>query len=235
VTGGAARIGAAICRALAGQGVYVAIHYRRSSKEAGALARQLGALSCRVKADLNSERGCDELIETCVARAGRLDILVNNAAVFHKDSLRTITAQKLLVEFQTNLFAPMFLARAFASKVKKGKIVNLLDRRIAGLDASCVPYVLTKKALAELTRLAALELAPEITVNGVAPGPVLPPPGKGENYLRDHAGPVPLKRRITAGEIADAVIFLLKSDSITGQIVYVDGGQRLLGQGIFET
>jgi NAD(P)-dependent dehydrogenase (short-subunit alcohol dehydrogenase family) len=123
----------------------------------------------------------------------------------------------------------MRLARAFASRVRKGKIVNLLDRRIASLDAASVPYALTKKALAELTRLAALELAPGITVNGIAPGPVLPPPGKGEKYLRDHAGPVPLKRRITSEDIADAVMFLLKSDSITGQIVFVDGGQHLLG------
>ena len=160
---------------------------------------------------------------------GHLDILVSNAAVFHKDSLRNVSGKKLLDEFWPNLFAPILLIRAFASRVEKGKIVNLLDRRIAGLDVSSVPYLLTKKALAELTRLAALELAPGITVNGIAPGPVLPPPGKGKSYLRDHAGSVPLNKRITPEDIADAVIFLLKNDAITGQILFVDGGQNLLG------
>jgi len=221
ITGGAVRIGAAISRALAAEGACVIIQYRRSKKEALALAKELGGKA--VQSDLDSESACEQLI----TRAGRLDILVNNAAVFHKDSLKTIAARKLKDEFWPNLFVPVLLTRAFAAKTKRGKIINLLDRRIASLDTSCVPYILSKKSLAEFTKIAALELAPGITVNGVAPGAVLPPPGKGIKYLRDNAGPVPLKRQVTPCEVAEAVVFLLQSDSITGQIVYVDGGQNL--------
>lgn len=221
VTGGAVRIGAAICRALAAEGARVIIQYRRSKNEALALAKELGGEA--VQSDLDSETTCERLM----SRAGRLDILVNNAAVFHKDSLKTITARKLTDEFWTNLFVPMFLTREFARVAKKGAVVNLLDRRIASLDTSCSPYILSKKALAEFTKIAALDLSPGITVNGVAPGAVLPPPGKGIKYLHDHAGPVPLKRQATPREVAAAVVFLLQSDSITGQILYVDGGQNL--------
>lgn len=229
VTGGAVRIGAVICRALAAEGARVVIHYRRSKNEAVALAKELGGKA--VQSDLDSESACKRLM----ARAGRPDILVNNAAVFHKDSLKSLTARKLTDEFWPNLFAPVLLTRAFARTVKKGAVINLLDRRIASLDATCVPYVLSKKSLAEFTKIAALELAPGIRVNGVAPGAVLPPPGKGKAYLKDHAGPIPMGRLVKPEEVADAVVFLLKSDSVTGQIVFVDGGQSLLGNLTLDT
>ena len=233
VTGGAVRIGEAICRALAVEGACVVIHCRRSKTEAAALAKEIGGLV--VQSDLNSEMSCERLMEQTVRQAGRLDILINNAAAFHKDSLRNVSGQKLLDEFWPNLFAPILLMRAFAAQARRGNIVNLLDRRIASLDVSSVPYVLTKKALAELTRMAALELAPGITVNGVAPGAILPPSGKGTKYLHDKAGPAPLKRQVTPRDVAEAVVFLLQSDSITGQIVFVDGGQNLLGNWKLET
>ena len=227
VTGGAIRIGAAICRALAAGGTRVVIHYRRSKGEATALAREIDGFVA--PSDLNSEAACEWLMEQAVRKAGRLDILINNAAVFHKNSLRTLSGQKLLDEFWPNLFAPILLMRSFSAQTRRGKIVNLLDRRIASIDPSSVPYVLAKKALAEATRMAALDLAPGITVNGVAPGAVLPPPGKGMKYLHDKAGLVPLKRQVMSEEIAEAVMFLLRSDSVTGQIVFVDGGQNLMG------
>lgn len=223
VTGGAVRIGAAICRALAAEGARVVIHYRRSKKEALALAKELGGRA--VQSDLDSESACERLI----ARAGKLDILVNNAAVFQKDSLKAVTARKLEAEFWPNLFAPILLTRAFAAQTKGGAIVNLLDRRITSLDGSCVPYVLSKKSLAEFTKIAALELAPRIRVNAVAPGAVLPPPRKGKSYLKDNAGPIPLGRLVKPEEVAAAVVFLVKSESIAGQTVFVDGGQNLLG------
>ena len=229
VTGGAVRIGAAICRALAAEGARVVIHYRSSKEEALALAKEVGGKA--VQSDLDSEASCERVI----SRAGRLDILVNNAAVFHKDSLKAVTARKLADEFWPNLFAPILLTRAFAARAKKGAVVNLLDRRITSLDGSCVPYVLSKKSLAEFTKVAALELAPRIRVNAVAPGAVLPPPGKGKSYLKDHAGPIPLGRLVKPEEIAAAVVFLVKSESVTGQIVFVDGGQGMLGNWKLET
>jgi len=231
VTGGAVRIGRAICETLAGAGLNVVVHYRQSAAEAEALCAELerrGVRAWALAADLTSEAACTSLVQRAAAAAGRLDILINNAAMFHKDSLSTTTEAKLLAEFWPNLFAPLLLMRALAQQSAGGKIINLLDRRIAGHDTECVPYVLAKKALAELTQLAARELAPRFTVNGVAPGAILPPPGKGVDYLLDHAGPVPLQRQVTPAEVAAAVLALLQNDAITGQVLYVDGGQHLL-------
>lgn len=231
VTGGAVRIGAAICRALARAGTDVVIHYNRSAAPAENLRAELEALGRQafcVRGDLRREKDCLRVVRDARAAAGRLDVLVNNAAVFHKDSLSSVTGPGLREEFEVNLFAPLLLLRAFARACRKGAIVNLLDRRIASLDHSCLPYVLAKKALAEATRMAALELAPRIRVNGVAPGAILPPAGKGAGHLKVRAGPVPLQRQCTPEEIADAVIFLLRNDALTGQIIFVDGGQQLL-------
>jgi NAD(P)-dependent dehydrogenase (short-subunit alcohol dehydrogenase family) len=134
-----------------------------------------------------------------------------------------------------NLVAPFFLMKHFARQTRKGAIVNLLDRRITSLDYTCTPYTLSKKSLHELTRMAALELAPGIRVNGVAPGAVLPPPGKGASYLKDKAGPIPLAQLSTPAQIASAVLYLLQGDSLTGQVIFVDGGQHLLGNLGFES
>jgi pteridine reductase len=232
VTGGAVRIGRAICEALANNGCRVVIHFNRSAAEASQLARTLrkaGVEAFTVGGDLSTEKGCERVVKQARDKAGALDILVNNAAVFHKDSLRSSTQAKTLLEFRTNLLAPMSLMKEFARTCRQGKIVNLLDRRIVGRDPECLPYVLSKKALAEATLSAALELAPGITVNAVAPGAVLAPPGKGEAYVRDLAGMSPLKSRVQPRDVAEAVVFLLRSDTITGQIVFVDGGQHLLG------
>ena len=232
VTGGAVRIGRAICETLAAAGADVVVHYGKSAREAAETCAALevrGVKAFAVQADLASEAGCRRLVDEAFRGAGRLDVLVNSAAVFHKDSLRDTCADNLLAEFWPNLFAPIILTRAFAARCEKGSIINILDRRIAGHDTTCVPYLLSKKGLAEFTKLAALELVPGIRVNGVAPGPILPPPGKGADYLREHAGPVPLDKTFTPQDIADAVLFLAGNENLTGQILYVDGGQHLLG------
>ncbi|MBN1673574.1 MAG: SDR family oxidoreductase [Kiritimatiellae bacterium] len=245
VTGGAVRIGRAICEALAAAGCDVVIHYRQSRDEAEALAaalrRNKAVQAWAAAGELEGEEAAARLMAAACERAGRLDVLVNNAAVFGKADLWSTTEHGALADLRTNLLAPLFLIRAFARQcrtgappgpVPGGKVVNLLDRRIVADDTSCVPYLLSKKGLAALTRLAALELAPDVTVNGVAPGPVLPPPGEGEAYLHDKAGRVPLARYPAPADIARAVLFLLESDAVTGQVLFVDGGQHLLGNGV---
>ena len=233
VTGGAVRIGRAICEALAEARCNVVIHCRRSEKAAQSLARALkrrGIGVGIVQGDLADEAACRAAIGAARRCAGRLHILVNNAAVFHKDPLRTVTGAKLQAEMAVNLFAPLFLTREFAAQAGRGgKVVNLLDRRIAGYEVGSLPYLLSKKALAEFTRAAALELAPRISVNAVAPGAVLPPPGRGPDRLREWAGPNPLRRKTTPQDIAQTVVYLLQADSVTGQVIYTDGGQHLLG------
>lgn len=235
VTGGAVRIGRAIAGALAEQGCNVVIHYRDSAREAidfwDELQRQ-GVQAWRVRANLATESGCQRCIREAIEKAGRINILINNAAIFNACPLERVDTRTLREEFSINLFAPILLTRFFVRASQSGRIINLLDRRIAALDPDRIPYVLAKKALAEFTRTAALSLAPRFTVNGVAPGPVLPPPGQPPAYLKSRAGRIPLAKPVSPHEVARAVVFLATSPSITGQIIFVDGGQHLLGEGV---
>jgi pteridine reductase len=237
VTGGAVRIGRAICETLAARVCVVVVHYRTSGHEAKGLVdslRAAGAEAFAVQAVLDSEAACARLVEESVELTGGLDILVNNAAVFHRDSLLDTTEATLRLEMQTNAFAPIFLTRAFAHLLParapsspQGKVVNLLDRRVVGLERGALPYILSKKMLADFTELAALELAPGMTVNAVAPGPVLPPPDEGPERTRELAGSTPLGVPLTPKAVADAVVYLLEADAVTGQTICVDGGQHL--------
>ncbi len=231
VTGGALRIGREICRELAGAGVNVVVHCHASAEAASDLVgelRDVGVKSCVLRCDLRDSDGCARLIERARELTGRLDILVNSAAIFHKDSLFTLDATKMREEMSVNLEAPILLIQAFARQCECGKIVNLLDRRIAGDDVSCVPYLLSKKALANLTHLAAIELAPNFTVNGVAPGEILPPDKSRTSYVKDIAPPALMNCVCTPKDVARAVLFLLSADAVTGQILFVDAGAHLL-------
>lgn len=232
VTGGAVRLGRGIVRALAGRGVETVIHCRRSVKEAENLREDIvrkGGRAQVVCGDLASEAGCRGVMDEAVAAAGGLDLLVNNASTFETHRLPEITEPRLLEAFWPNLFAPVLLTRMFAERAGQGRVVNLLDRRITADDTTCVPYLLAKKGLAEFTRLAALELAPGIAVNAVAPGAVLPPPGEDDDYLDTHIGPAPLQRPCTVEDVASAVVNLMENDVMTGQVLYIDAGLHLNG------
>jgi pteridine reductase len=222
VTGGAVRIGRAITEALQAAGAEVVVHYRNSKAEAEALS------PFTVQGNLQEVNECSRILE----ESGQLDILINNASIFSKDTLPTSSPERMLREFNINLFAPMELIRIFASKNGQGAVVNLLDRRIRSNDTTCLPYSLTKKGLEELTKLAALEYSPRIRVNAVAPGPILPPPDSSAESARELAGRIPLDELPSMDNIAEATLFLLKADAVTGQVVFVDGGQHLLGNGV---
>ncbi len=222
ITGGAVRIGRAISDALNAEGAEVIVHFQTSEHEAQAFWPNI------IQADLNDPAQCETLIERAAEEFGPIDILVNNAAVFHQTSLMNATHEAMMKELQPNLLAPLALIRGFARQTKTGKVVNLLDRRVTAHDITCVPYLLSKKALEELTKLSAIGLAPGITVNAVAPGAVLPPPQDVDDPSWEPAGTIPLKKRPTPEDVAEAVLYLLKSDSVTGQTLFVDGGQNLL-------
>lgn len=235
VTGGAIRIGQAICETLARGGATICIHYNRSYEPAVKLQDELGELGVDAhvaEANLMTETACNELMERAIALMGGVDILINNASVFNKQTIDEADMDSWLGELWPNFFAPVQLTRAFAAQGQPGKIVNLLDRRVTSLDTACVPYLISKKALADVTKMSAMHYAPRISVNGVAPGAVLPPPGEGMNYIKDYAGHVPLEVQVSPEDIAEAVRFVLANDSLTGQIIYVDGGQHLsMGSG----
>ncbi len=234
VTGAARRIGRAIALALAGEGANVVVHYRGPEDEARSLCGELqarGVQAWPVPADLDDPAEAESLITRSLAAAGALDVLVNNASAFALDTLAEVTLERVIAMARTNAWAPFVLSRSFARQVGRGKIVNLLDARIAGYDFSHVSYIVSKHMLAVFTRMAALELAPDITVNAVAPGLILPPAGKDESYLQQLAGAIPLQRHGGPQDVAEAVIFLARSDFITGQVIYVDGGRHLAEYG----
>lgn len=208
------------------------VHYHRSAEEAQDLVRELerrGVRAFLLQADLEDPQASEALIPRACELAGPLDILINNASIFPPHTLETVTFDAVVENAAVNAWAPFVLSRAFAQQGRPGKIINLLDARLTGYDWSHVAYILSKQALALLTRMTALAYAPDITVNAVAPGLILPPPGQDESFLQRLASKVPLQRHGCAEDISAAVLFLLKSDFITGQVLYVDGGQHLKG------
>ena len=174
-----------------------------------------------------TKKKAKKAVDRTVDEFDRLDILVNNAAIFPLDSLATVTFEDLVRNMQVNAWAPFVLSRDFARVVGRGKIVNLVDSRTHDFDWTHVAYILSKHVLDVLTRVTALKYAPDITVNGVAPGLILPPPGKDESYLDRLTDTVPLKRHGSPEDIAEAVLYLLKSDFVTGETIAVDGGRHL--------
>ncbi len=231
VTGGARRIGRAVSLALASAGVNVVIHHRSSQGAAQALAEEIrrsGVKATTVQADLEQPSEAEALIAHARDLAGPIDILVNNASVFERDTLETAAFDRFIRNVKINAWAPFILTRAFARISGNGKVVNLLDTRIAGLDLSHAGYILSKQLLATLTRMAAVAFAPGVTVNAVAPGLILPPPGEDEGYLDRLARDLPLKRHGSPDDVALAVSFLLECRFVTGQVVFVDGGRHLL-------
>jgi NAD(P)-dependent dehydrogenase (short-subunit alcohol dehydrogenase family) len=238
VTGGAVRIGRAICEALAARGCAVAVHYDRSGSEARALADDLacrGVAACAIQGHLQDGSSCEALVQEAWDALGGLNILVNNAAVFQRDSLLEVREDDLWAQIRTNAVIPILLSRGFVRRLTPraaqpaGRIVNLLDQRVARQEAGAVPYLLSKKMLADFTRSAALEWAPLVTVNGIAPGAILPPvaPQDGRKFS-EPAGLFPLGRQPVPGDVAAAVVGVLEQDAVTGQVLYVDGGQHLL-------
>jgi len=235
VTGAARRIGAAVVRALHGRGLDVVVHYRNARDEAQALAHALdlerpGSVTT-FGCDLLDPGAPGRLVSHATTRFGALDVLVNNASSFYPTPMNTATEAEFDDLIGTNLKAPFFASQAAAPYLaaRRGSIVNLTDihgrNPIAGYPAYCS----AKAGLIMLTRALALELAPQVRVNAVAPGIALWPEGNGDSPARRRAEQrVPLRRTGSAEEVADAVTWLALDASYTnGEVVAVDGGRGI--------
>lgn len=237
VTGAARRIGAAIARTLHAAGYDLALHCRRSRAELDALVAGLERArpnsTLALQADLADADALPALVVAAVARFGRLDGLVNNASAFHATPLGTITAADWDELFAANARAPLFLAQAAAPHLaaRAGAIVNLVDLYAERPLARHAVYTMAKASLAALTRALALDLAPAVRVNGVAPGAILwPDAGKPPAECERLIAATPLRRSGTPQEVAAAVLWLLRDATFTtGQILRVDGGRGLDG------
>ena len=235
ITGGAIRVGRALTLALAEAGCHVFIHYGRSA--APAQQTQADALDFGVKAhiysaDLADPAAAQSVIPAAVGQYGRVDILINSAAIFPEEDTFTTTDLRLWEKlFAVNLRAPFLLSQAFAAQVLpdgQGKIINILDARLRQPAPDHFVYRLTKGGLWSMTEILAYELAPRITVNAVALGAILPPPGADVSYLENLAQTrVPLKRPGSPEIVAENVLHLLRQDFLTGVTIPIDGGQFL--------
>jgi pteridine reductase len=233
VTGAAKRIGRTIATALAQSGVHVAVHYNQSAPDALALCEELqrfGVSAWPIRGDLMDAEQTARVFREAMAQAGPIDLLVNNASIFERDTLWEATEESIAKNIRIHAVAPLVLSRELAKQQRAAHVVNLLDTRVAVYDREHASYDLSKSMLLTMTRMLALELAPNVAVNAVAPGSILPPAGLGETYLAKlaHAN---LQNRIgTPEDIAEAVLFLLRSRFITGQVIYVDGGIHMKGR-----
>ncbi len=233
ITGAAKRIGEALALYFAHKGWEVVIHCNSSREEADRLSTRLSSLYKErlfpvIVADFSDPVSASDSIFSQLRKLKLSpELLINSASVFSPATLADTSYTHLRRQMMVNFEAPFMLMKAFRQYCKKGCIVNVLDTRVKSNDSRHAGYTLSKKVLMHLTEMAALEWAPDIRVNAVAPGAVLPPPGQDEAYLKEVVARTPLKQSVPLGDLADAVWFLVINGTITGQIIYCDGGAHL--------
>lgn len=236
ITGAARRIGAAVVRRLHAEGFDIALHYHRSTVEAQALAAELNAIRAdsmlTLSADLADDAHLAPMVEEAARWHGRLDALVNNASSFHATPVGSIDGAAWDNLFASNARAPLFLSQAAAPHlaVHQGAIVNMVDIYAERPLRAHTVYGMAKAALVAMTQSLAIELAPQVRVNAIAPGAILWPEN-GKDYTERDAmiAATPLKRCGDPEDIASTVLWLLRDARfVTGQVIRVDGGRSLV-------
>jgi pteridine reductase len=233
VTGAAKRVGRSIALALAERGAELVVHYRTSEREAHevlAQAKRRGGKPVAVRADLASSADIAAMVETAMRAFGRIEILVNSAAIFYPTPFATLTEADWDRFLTVNLKAPFLLCRQVGEimgRQGRGKIINLAD--IAGTKAwaDFIPYSVSKAGLLALTAGLAKALAPSVQVNAIAPGTVLLPDDSTPEERDLAVRRVPLRKLGSPADVTRAALYLLESDFVTGEVLSVDGGQRL--------
>ena len=231
VTGAAKRLGQAVALHLADQGYTIALHYNNSKAEAMKTAQLLykKRVRCELFAcDLADSREVSRLMTQVCSSFPNLNLLINSASVFVPNEFGATNLKLFESHWNINFKAPYVLSCEFARLVKKGQIINFIDTNVVKYQTSYADYLLTKKALAEFTKMAAVAWGPKIRVNGISPGMILPP----VNHLKDdrltRAKKIPLKRVGLPQYILETVQFFLQNTYVTGQIIAVDGGEQLV-------
>ncbi len=243
ITGGAKRLGRAMALHLASNGTNVVIHYSSSpdaAEETAKAARALGVKAAVVHADLLKVEDTDTLITRAVEAIGEpLDVLVNNASIFEYDNLDSASIESWDRHMNSNLRAPVFLTQAFARQVPKAEIddggepraracvVNMADMRVRKLTPEFMTYTLAKVGLWTFTKTAAQSLGPHIRVNAIGPGPTMQGTRQTADHFAKQRASTILERGSDEDEICKALDFILNIDSLTGQLICLDGGQHL--------
>ena len=232
ITGAATRIGAAIAEKLSGHNVEIAIHFNKSKSKAEILKKKLQRLGTKVhlvKADLSKEKDIYKLVKTLKSKMRYFDCLINNASLFENDKLENFNSKSWEKHISTNLKAPALLSKEFSKNTrgKKNNIINIIDQRIFKLTPYFFSYTISKTGLYTLTKTSAMSLAPNIRVNGIAPGPTIKNKRQSDSHFKKQYFATPLKKQVNVNEICNAVDFFIKNASITGQVLAIDSGQSL--------
>ena len=232
ITGGATRIGAAIAKKLSSKNVEILIHYNKSKSKAENLKKELqkkGSKVFLVKGDLSKEKDVNKLIKFAKSKLKFFDCLINNASLFENDKIENFTTDSWGKHLRTNLRTPALLSKAFARNIKgkNNNIINIIDQRVFKLTPFFFSYTISKTGLYTLTKTSAMSFAPNIRVNGIAPGPTLKNKRQSEKHFKKQYMATPLKKQTDVQEICNAVDFFIKNRSITGQVISIDSGQSL--------
>ncbi|TNF80117.1 MAG: SDR family oxidoreductase [Acidobacteria bacterium] len=244
VTGAARRLGRAIATTLGRAGSHIVVHYsssRQEAEETTAEIRQLGVEVLLERADLGQPEEVDALFDAVGERFGSLDILVNSAASFVRRPFARITVSEWDTVLALNLRAPFLctqrsaalMAASDRSTGEPGLVVNMVDLSAVQAWPGYAHHGVSKAGLLHLTNIAARELAPEVRVNAIVPGPILPPTGMevGSDEWHRHGMRVPLQRTGSPEQVGEAILFLTRNDYVTGETIFVDGGEHLVGTG----
>ena len=232
LTGGATRIGAAIAEKISGSNKEIIIHFNKSKSKAESLKRKLqnyGTKVYLIKADFSKEKDVKKFIKLAKSKLKYFDCLINNASLFENDKLENFNTNSWEKHLSVNLRAPALLSKEFSKNVKgkNNNIINIIDQRVFKLTPYFFSYTISKTGLFTLTKTSAMSLAPNIRVNGIAPGPTIKNKRQSEKHFRKQYLATTLKRQVNVQEICNAVDFFIKNSSITGQILAIDSGQSL--------
>ena len=233
ITGGATRIGAAIAEDLANGKNQITIHYNKSKKKAKQLKNILerkGSKIFLIKADLNKISELNKIINFANVKMKGVNCLINNASLFENDSVKNFSIKKWNKHLNINLRAPVILIKQFSKLVPKNvkaNIINIIDQRVFKLTPFFLSYTLSKTGLYTLTKTSAMSLAPNIRVNGIAPGPTIKNKRQSLKHFKKQYLSTLLKKSVDTKEICSAIKFLITNKSITGQVIAIDSGQNL--------
>ena len=233
ITGGATRIGAAIAENLASHKNQITIHYNKSKEKAEKLKKILekkGSKVFLIKADLNKISELNKIIKFANVKMKGVNCLINNASLFENDNIKNFSIKGWDKHININLKAPAILIKQFAkivSKNIKANIINIVDQRVFKLTPYFLSYTLSKTGLYTLTKTSAMSLAPNIRVNGIAPGPTVKNKRQSAKHFKKQYLSTLLKKSVDMKDICSAIKFLITNKSITGQVIAIDSGQNL--------
>ena len=232
ITGGATRIGASIAKRLAGRGVEIVIHFNKSKSNAEKLKKELSKKQTKVylvKGDLSKEPDVNKILKFAKSKLKYFDCLINNASLFENDKIENFSTASWGRHLRTNLRTPALLSKEFAKNIKgkNNNIINIIDQRVFKLTPYFFSYTISKTGLYTLTKTSAMSLAPNIRVNGIAPGPTMKNKRQTDKHFKNQVRSTILKKPVRSEDICDAVEFLINNNSVTGQIITVDSGQNL--------